>query len=403
MHTYAHNVSVAVLTFPLVALVVTLPYLVWQYRRYGRVRAWKSLVAYAFVFYLLCACYMVILPLPADRTAVYGTGSHVQLDPLAALRAIKAAGVLDVADPRTRLPALRTSAVYEPLFNVLLTMPFGAFLRYVLKARWWQALGAGLALSLFFELTQLSGLYGIYAHPYRYFDVDDLIANTAGAVLGCWAAAPLCRLLPDLDAMNLGSVRDARAFTTTTHRALAFAVDAVLAGGAAALGVLLSMGWPAVKAALKEAAHTLSVPDSVDASLVLGASMLATGVVFVLVPALTGGRTPGQALLRLRVVRPDGSRPAWWAYAVRYGLLFWGFLQVPPYVAWLAGQSGAAASGPSLLAMLALVYALWLASLLARAALSAARVPFVLLTELMSNTRVMSEEQARALRSGWGR
>ena len=36
----------------------------------------------------------------------------------------------------------------------------------------------------FFELTQLSGLYGIYPRPYRLFDVDDLIINTLGGLFG---------------------------------------------------------------------------------------------------------------------------------------------------------------------------------------------------------------------------
>ena len=42
----------------------------------------------------------------------------------------------------------------------------------------------GFGLSLTVELTQLTGLWGLYPCPYRQFDVDDLILNTTGVALG---------------------------------------------------------------------------------------------------------------------------------------------------------------------------------------------------------------------------
>ncbi len=49
---------------------------------------------------------------------------------------------------------------------------------------------AGLGYSLFLEIAQGTGLFGIYPCPYRSFDVDDLITNTLGALAG----AALARL-----------------------------------------------------------------------------------------------------------------------------------------------------------------------------------------------------------------
>ncbi len=46
------------------------------------------------------------------------------------------------------------------------------------------AAGAGFALSLGVETTQLTGLFGLYPCPYRQFDVDDLILNTGGTLAG---------------------------------------------------------------------------------------------------------------------------------------------------------------------------------------------------------------------------
>ena len=42
----------------------------------------------------------------------------------------------------------------------------------------------GFCVSLLFEVTQITGLFFIYAHPYRIFDVNDLITNTLGTYLG---------------------------------------------------------------------------------------------------------------------------------------------------------------------------------------------------------------------------
>jgi glycopeptide antibiotics resistance protein len=48
------------------------------------------------------------------------------------------------------------------------------------------------------ELTQLTGIWGLYPCPYRQFDVDDLILNTTGVVIG-FALARVLR--------SFGSVR----------------------------------------------------------------------------------------------------------------------------------------------------------------------------------------------------
>ncbi len=48
--------------------------------------------------------------------------------------------------------------------------------------------GAALAMALLTEATQLTGTWGVYPCAIRQFSVDDLILNTAGAVLGFWVA-----------------------------------------------------------------------------------------------------------------------------------------------------------------------------------------------------------------------
>ena len=66
---------------------------------------------------------------------------------------------------------------WQVLGNVLLYLPLGLLLPLVWKrASWWRVTAAGLALSLVTELIQ--PVVG------RSFDVDDLIANTLGALAG---------------------------------------------------------------------------------------------------------------------------------------------------------------------------------------------------------------------------
>lgn len=77
------------------------------------------------------------------------------------------------------------TAVYAQLFfNIAMFVPLGFFtagcLRWGLRAT---AL-SGFALSTFIELSQLTGNWGLAGFTYRTFDVDDIVNNTAGAVLG---------------------------------------------------------------------------------------------------------------------------------------------------------------------------------------------------------------------------
>ena len=72
-----------------------------------------------------------------------------------------------------------TSVVINLIGNVVAFMPFGALIRWVLdrKTRWYQAVGYTFLFSLCVELLQLVARVGV-------FDVDDLLLNTLGGLLG---------------------------------------------------------------------------------------------------------------------------------------------------------------------------------------------------------------------------
>ncbi len=380
--SYVASISFSVFSFPLVAALCTLPYMVYQYRRYGRVPVWKSFVVFLFIFYITTAYYLVIMPLPESRDAVVAGARIPNLELFRFVRRIAAQIGFSMTDPSSWVATLMIPDVYEALFNVFLTVPFGIFMKYFFGCRWWQALVSGLALSLFFETSQLTGLWGWYAHPYRLFDVDDLLINTTGAMLGFWLAFPLTWHLPDIDDMNEESLRQSASFTTFTRRLWAFAIDVALCSGAFAV-------WTVAK-------PTMPNPEAGD----LAALLVITGIVFVLAPALADNATFGQRLLELRIVGPDGGRTRWYRACGRYILLIWVFLMLPAWAFVLLPRTieGVPVNSSLVASVLATVYGTWLLTVAVRAIRSARRHPFVMLNGILTDTRIMSLEQISALR-----
>lgn len=105
-----------------------------------------------------------------------------------------------------------------------MTLPFGVYLRYYFKCSFLKTLAITFCLTLFFELTQLTGLYFIYPRPYRLFDVNDLFVNTLGGLLG-WSIAPLFTfLLPSREEMDADSYAKGTR-VTVTRRIFAWLID----------------------------------------------------------------------------------------------------------------------------------------------------------------------------------
>ncbi len=79
---------------------------------------------------------------------------------------------------------LRDPAFLQVALNVLLFVPLGVLVRLILKRGVVVATALGLAVSLLIETTQLTGVWHLYDCAYRLFDVDDLVVNTLGALVG---------------------------------------------------------------------------------------------------------------------------------------------------------------------------------------------------------------------------
>lgn len=216
MSNYINIIKESVFYFPLVAAFLTIPYILYNYHRYGSLLFWRIVIIYSFIFYLLTAYFLVILPLPSIEKVTSLKTPYYNLLPLNFIRdIIKESG-----------PLYTNRALWQFLFNTLMFVPFGIYLRYYFKLDRRKTLLLGALLSLFFEFTQLSGLYFYYPRPYRLFDVDDLLANSLGAILGHLLCRPLSCILPDRKAIDDSAYRLA-AKVSCLRRLCALGIDGI--------------------------------------------------------------------------------------------------------------------------------------------------------------------------------
>lgn len=297
---YLFDIKMAMLVFPIVALFMTFPILLWHYHRFGAISRWSILMLYSLVFYLICAYFLIILPLPSRAAVAKLTTPEMNLQPLMFVCQFLAYSPFQLTHPHTWLAALKAPTVIQPAFNVLLTVPFGFYLRTYFRRSWRFTLVAAFCLSLFFELTQLSGLYGIYPRPYRLFDVDDLLLNTLGGLLGFGLTRLVLPLLPSGEYLRKQLQVRSKQVSTFRH-ATAFVVDWLV--------------FLLVSSLLMTIFHS-------NGNLWSGLfTFVALGVVIVL-PELRWQRTLGLKLVRLRIGarQPDRKRPTVGQLLMRTGL-----------------------------------------------------------------------------------
>lgn len=179
MGYYIRVLEMALTYFPVVSAVFILPYLVVQYRRYGRIHSWHVVINLLAVYYVLTVFCLVNLPFP-DSMDYAPKEPQLKLfawfqDLLITQQAIGSWSPLAV---------LSNSVIYQQLFNVLMFVPLGVYMRYVRKQRLWVVFVLALIFSLLLEVIQLSGFFFLFSGAYRFFDVDDLFTNVLGALLG---------------------------------------------------------------------------------------------------------------------------------------------------------------------------------------------------------------------------
>ena len=322
MAVYSEPIKWAIIIFPFLAFFISGALLIYEYRKYGSFVWTRAMILYSFVFYLLCAYFLVILPLPSRAEVAQYTGPTMELRPFHFISGILNETVFSLKDPSTYLPALKQHAVLEPLFNVLLVLPFGVYLRYYFKCSFLKTVLASFLLSLFFELTQLSGLYFIYPRSYRLADVNDLINNTVGGMVGYWLTPLFTFLLPTREEIDATSYEKGQT-VSLLRRFFAWGIDWLVIGFVQGLRVFGLNFIPAYK---NWATNYPIFSDRMWLFIMVFA-------VFIVMMKLTNGQTLGKKVVRIRVVETGHEKIRLKALFVRYGYLYFVYGLISIYLA----------------------------------------------------------------------
>ena len=195
MQTWILEFEYAIVFFAGLTFFFAAPFISRQYSRFGRFAGWPALVAAAIVLYASALVAFTLFPFPdfeGGFCAKHDGRSHWQLTPLASLD-----DVAGHAANHTLVQTLTSGVFLQVLMNVIFFLPLGFFLAYRSRRSLPTTTAIAFGVSLAIELTQGTGLWGLAPCPYRLADVDDLLTNTAGGVLGWFIGVALRRFLPN--------------------------------------------------------------------------------------------------------------------------------------------------------------------------------------------------------------
>lgn len=306
MSSFIYPLLCATYVFPIITLILMLPYIGYQYHSFGSVRFLRAFIIFSFFYYLLCAYALVILPFPTDAQLAMKTGNTMNLQPFSFVPDVLYGTKLNIKDPQTYYIILNDSKLYEPLFNIFLTLPFGIYLRYYFRKGPFKTIFYSFLLSLFFELTQLSGLYGFFPRPYRLFDVNDLINNTLGGTLGYLITPIVTCLLPSKEQLDHDSYQHGQK-VSYFRRFFAIIVDMI---------PLFIISF----------SITFYFPNNLY--MILLFPLLLEIAYFTFLPFLTHGYTLGKFLVKIKIVSLENEKksPKFFHYLIRsiflHGFIF---------------------------------------------------------------------------------
>ncbi len=273
MGYYINVIEMALTYFPLVGATFIIPYLVVQYRRYGKIHSWYALVNLLAIFYLLTVFCLVNLPFPDSMDYA---PKEPQLKLFAWWRDFTVTQEARGGN-YSLLAILSNSVIYQQLFNILMFIPLGVYLRYVRKQKLWFVLIASFTFSLLLEVIQLSGFLFLFSGAYRFFDVDDLFTNVFGALIGYGLGALPERYYP-LEKQHTPTIMED---VSTLPKVLSVTIDTLVVVGVNRLLFLL-------------------FPEN------LGTACMVTASYFIGIPYMTQGKTLGRHILQIKLMPSFG-------------------------------------------------------------------------------------------------
>jgi glycopeptide antibiotics resistance protein len=184
---------VGVLAGLAVFALLFIPTLAWESRRFGRLRLWRTVAAGAAAVYGVTLLVYVFLPFPAADWCETNVSPSPELRPFHSIDEIRTA-----TEGLSVIEALGTFAVLQVVMNVALFVPWGAFSRRLFGRAWWVGVLSAFLMSVFIEVSQGTAMWGFFDCAYRTADVDDVITNTFGALVGVALAPALLFWVPEV-------------------------------------------------------------------------------------------------------------------------------------------------------------------------------------------------------------
>lgn len=131
----------------------------------------KIVLTSIFICYLTVVVMITIFPIPLEKIEYFCNKTWYNYIPFNSIKEVLANG-------------LTKTAFLQIVGNILLSVPFGAYVIAVMKnKRWWKLLIFALGFTVLIESTQL--VIDLYLNNmYRNVDIDDVILNALGAYIG---------------------------------------------------------------------------------------------------------------------------------------------------------------------------------------------------------------------------
>ena len=293
MQEYLFPIKIAFITFPFIALFFTFPFAIYQYKKHGYINKFRVFILYSFLLYLITAYYLVILPLPRTRDikSLQAPGTqYYSLVPFRFISDIFKETKAVLTDPSTYKYLLTERAFIQAAFNGILLTPLGIYLRYYFKKDLKKTLAITFLVSLFFEITQITALFGIYNAPYRVFDIDDLFLNTFSGYIGYLITPIFAFFLPNTNEID-NNVNFEEIRVSYFRRILAFFIDTFLIG----------------------------LIPKINENIILEGIVFFT--YFILIVYFTNGKTIGKWLTSIRV-KGQENKLRFKEVFIRYGVLY---------------------------------------------------------------------------------
>ena len=185
------------------AVLCTAPIILGTFLKYKRINLVRIGFEYGMLLYSLCLVAVVLFPLPTLEQAAKLSTHDIQMIPFHFVVDIINESPFQLTNPISWIKTLYSDVVLQVVFNVVLTIPLGVFLRYYCHLSVKKIVVISFFVSLVIEVTQLTGIYGTYRGSYRLCDMDDLITNTLGGYVGYRMVAAVAGILPEITAFDI--------------------------------------------------------------------------------------------------------------------------------------------------------------------------------------------------------